>query len=147
MAAPQITWYPAHVVPSALPVVPRSYHEFYRAPRLRWWKPLAALGLFAVVEVAVVLLVTLAGYTVEVVAGRITPAEAMAGRITPVLFLANNIGLALAIPLAIGAHALVYRQRPGSWPSACRSSSPGWPWSCSCSAASMNCTRGRRHGS
>jgi membrane protease YdiL (CAAX protease family) len=56
---------------------------------------------------------TLAGYTVEVVAGRITPAEAMAGRITPVLFLANNIGLALAIPLAIGAHALVYRQRPG----------------------------------
>ena len=113
MATPQITWYPPHVVPSALPVVPRSYHEFYRAPRLRWWKPLAALGLFAVAVVAVILLVTLAAYSAEVIAGRITPAEAMAGRITPVLFLANNVGLAAAIPLAIGAHALVYRQRPG----------------------------------
>ena len=36
------------VAPSTLPVVPRQYHEFWRAPAYRWWKGLLAALMGAV---------------------------------------------------------------------------------------------------
>ncbi|MGB7964490.1 MAG: CPBP family intramembrane glutamic endopeptidase [Propionicimonas sp.] len=97
----------------SLPIVAREYHEFYRAPRFRWWKPLAAVGLLIAVMFLLGLAIGLVAILDDVNAGRITLEEALKGAITPGLFLANNIVLASAIPVALGAHWLVFRQRPG----------------------------------
>ncbi len=101
--------------PSALPVVPREYHEFYRTPRLRWWHPLVALLMFAGTWFLAVLIVSVAALVYDLARGNLVLDELASGviDITPMLFLANNLGLALAIPLAIAAHRAVFGQRIG----------------------------------
>jgi len=115
-AQPPIVWYPHAVPPSPLPVVPREYHEFYRTPRLRWWHPLVALLGFVVAWFFVVLAVSLIAVAYDVMVGNLYYDDLAAGdlRVTPALFLANNVGLALAIPLALVTQRLVFGQR-GGW--------------------------------
>lgn len=96
-----------------LPVVPREYHSFYRTPRFRWWHSVLALGVFAITWGMVVLLVTAVAVLFEVASGQATIDELSQGLITPALFLANNVGIALAIPLAIGTHRIIFGQRAG----------------------------------
>jgi len=113
---PPIMWYPHAVRPSELPVVPREYHEFYRTPRLRWWHPLVALLGFVVAWFFAVLAVSLVAVFYDIAVGNLFYEDLVAGdlRITPALFLANNVGLALAIPLALATQRLAFGQR-GGW--------------------------------
>ncbi len=106
-------WVPR--VPSALPVVPREYHEFYRAPRLQWWQPLVGLLMFAGSWLVAVGAVSVAAMVYDLARGNLVWDELAAGQltITPMLFLANNVGLALAIPCAWAAHRAVFGQRAG----------------------------------
>lgn len=96
-----------------LPVVPRSYHDYYRTPAFRWWQPPAALGLLAAAWAVVVVTVTLPAVFYEVGSGQTTLEGISNGTMTPSLLLANNLGIALVIPLAIGVHRIVFVQRPG----------------------------------
>lgn len=106
---------PVPTVPPVLPVVPREYHEFYRTPRLRWWRPLVALLMFAGIWIVAVLATSIAALVYDLAAGNLVWEELAAGQIeiTPMLFLANNVGLALAIPSAWAAHRAVFGQRIG----------------------------------
>jgi hypothetical protein len=97
----------------ALPATPREYHAFYRTAHLHWWHSLAALGLFVLGWGCMVLAVTVAAVLYEMARGGATPEEMADGLLTPSLFLANNLGVALAIPVAVGTHSLVFGQRPG----------------------------------
>lgn len=101
--------------PPVLPVVQREYHEFYRTPAFRWWRPLAAIGMFAATWFVAILIVSLAGLAYDYLQGDLDVAALARGEvpITPALFLANNVGIALAIPLAWAAHRAVFGQRIG----------------------------------
>lgn len=97
--------------PSALPVQEREYHEFFRAPRFRWWKPLAALGMLLGTAFVVIFAVSFL-VLAEVASGRVTLEELLAGRITPMAFLANNLSLAALVPLSYLTAWAVFGQRP-----------------------------------
>ena len=99
--------------PAALPVVAREYHEFFRAPRFRWWKPLAALGMFAVAAVLAILAMTPL-LVVDLASGRIDPGKVAQGDLpmTPMVFLVNNLSLAIWVPLAGLTAWAVFGQRP-----------------------------------
>jgi membrane protease YdiL (CAAX protease family) len=99
--------------PSALPVVPREYHEFFRAPRFRWWKPLVALVMFAAASIVVILLFSLL-LLLDVASGRLDLGKLSSGEltVTPMLFLVNNLGLAVWVLLAPLTAWAVFGQRP-----------------------------------
>lgn len=105
--------YPAYAVaapkPEPLPVEPREYQEFYRAPAFRWWKPLAAIAVFFVAW----FLLSIPGVVVALLwdSKGTFPVSAEAMN-TPAMFAANNVSIALAIPVALLTHWLFYRQRP-----------------------------------
>jgi membrane protease YdiL (CAAX protease family) len=105
-------WQPAK--PSALPVVPREYHEFFRTPRFRWWKSVLSLLMFVATWLVANIVIGLAAIIYDWSTGRVDPKDTMAGRIimTPVLFTANNLALAAAIPLAGLTAWAVFGQRP-----------------------------------
>lgn len=105
-------WPPLPTRPPVLPVVPREYHEFYRTPSQRWWRPLAAVGGFVLVWVILAIALVLAATAVDLASGQVTSEELREGRITPTLFLANNLSLAIGIPLAMLAHWAASSQRP-----------------------------------
>ena len=92
---------------------PREYHSFYRTPRFRWWHSAVALGAFIIVWGAAVLATTIAVVLYEMLAGGATLEEMAQGLLTPGLFLANNLGIALAIPVALAVHRAVFGQRAG----------------------------------
>lgn len=100
---------PATVQPDALPNVPREYHEFYWAPKWRWWRPPLALLAAAVGWFVVALAVEFPLILTSVM----SRGEILEGRTTPVSFLVNNALIAVFIPAAVLAQWLVVRQRPG----------------------------------
>lgn len=112
---PPIAWPPHADRPAELPVVPREYHEFYRTPRLRWWHPLAALGMFVGLWLALNLVLSVLVLFYEFAQGTLHYDDLVSGQltVTPALFLVNNLGLAAAIPLAWAAHRVVFGQRAG----------------------------------
>lgn len=120
--APAQPWRPA-----ALPVTPREYHEFFRTPRFRWWKPLLSLAMFIGTWFLANLAIGLVAVVYDWSTGRVDPQDTMAGRveITPALFTANNLALAAAIPLAGLTAWAVFGQRP-KWIS---SIAGGFRWS------------------
>lgn len=95
-----------------LPVEPRSYFAFYRAPAWRWWKPLAAIALAGVVTTAVAGLAVFGYLAWLIVVGSAVPQD-VSKIMTPGLFALNNVVIALTIPIALLVSWLVYRQRPG----------------------------------
>jgi len=103
-----------------LPVVPRQYHEFFRAPRFRWWKPILALAMFVALFFVAALVVPGIGIAIDIAAGRVSMEDLTSGdpdRITaavstPIGFATNNVALALSIPLAGLTAWAVYGQRP-----------------------------------
>lgn len=96
-------------------MVAREYHEFYRTPRFRWWRPLLALGMFAGSWFLVSLVLTLAAMAYDYAAGELDLDGLLTGKsLTPMFFLANNLVLAAAIPLAWVAHRVVFGQ-PIGW--------------------------------
>ena len=100
--------------PSALPVTPREYHEFFRTPRLRWWKPLAAIALFVAGWFVLTLVISGPVIAIDMASGRLDAEAAARGEITmtPLVFTVNNVSLALAIPVAGLTAWAVFGQRP-----------------------------------
>jgi len=99
--------------PAALPVEPKAFHEFYRAPRFRWWKPLAAIGLFTLGVLLVGTVLTSIALAIDLSTGRLARLEdALNGVMTPVMFLTNNVLLGLSIPAAVLTSWWVFGQRP-----------------------------------
>ncbi|MCC6497265.1 MAG: CPBP family intramembrane metalloprotease [Propionibacteriaceae bacterium] len=105
----------------------REYHEFFRTPRFRWWKPLLSLGMFVATWFLANLAIGLVAVIYDWSTGRVDPQATMAGEITltPALFTANNLALAAAIPLAGLSAWAVFGQRP-KWIS---SIAGGFRWS------------------
>lgn len=97
----------------ALPTVPRPYHQFLRAPRHRWWKPIVALVLAGSAWFVGMLVLGPVGFLLD---GR--AADLQSGnpeqllRLTPWVFLANNVALALGIPIVFLTQWAVWGQRP-----------------------------------
>lgn len=120
---------------SPLPTEPRQYHEFFRAPRFRWWRSLLALLIFVPSWFVVNLVLVLTAMGFDVASGRIDPtsflgqsgdpAALTAALMTPLVFLANNVSLATAIPLAGLSAWAALGQRP-RWMS---SIAGGFRWS------------------
>lgn len=96
-------------------MVSREYHEFYRTPRFRWWRPLLGLAMFAGTWFVATLVLSLAAFGYELAVGNLDLDAAMTGElaVTPMIFLANNLALAAAIPLAWASHRAVFGQRIG----------------------------------
>ncbi len=108
--------YPAFPArPEPLPVEPQPYHQFYRAPAFRWWKPLVAILLFLVIYVAVAMILGvgagLAYFAALSSSGQPLP-QGVEDFDPAVLFIGNNILVALGMPIGLLAHRIVYRQSP-----------------------------------
>lgn len=99
------------IKPPQLPVQPREYHEFYRAPANRWWKPLVAILTAAAAWFLGTIVVMLIAWLLDpsIVGG--TPSKPDL-KITPIAFLANNVAIALAVPISYLTQWLVFGQRP-----------------------------------
>ncbi len=113
--APQ-QWGPAPK-PSPLPLEPREYPAFWRAPGIRWWKPVLAVVLGAVGFLLFSVVVVMSGVFVETVVndrnfGDVTM-ELAGGKITPITFLANSVSVGLLVPLAFLLSRLVGQK--GGW--------------------------------
>nr|WP_300142905.1 CPBP family intramembrane glutamic endopeptidase [Propionicimonas sp.] len=119
--------------PAALPVAAREYHEFFRAPRFRWWKPILSLLMFGAAWLLGNLLLSGTALAIDVAAGRVRMSDLSGGDVnqmaqvlmTPLGFTANNLSLALAVPLAGLTAWAVFGQRP-RWMS---SITGGFRWS------------------
>ena len=98
---------------STTPARSADYHAGYRSATFRWWHSLVGLVLFTAVWGVGVLLATIAAIVYELAVGGATTEELSEGARTPALFLANNVGVALAIPAAVLAQRLVFRQHAG----------------------------------
>jgi len=99
-----------------LPVEPRAYHEFYRSPGLRWWKPLVALVAAAAAAAIAMVVLQMVFFLVSLASGSVTISQVKAGNVsaTPLLFLGNNLGLVALIGVALAANRLFFRQ-PVGW--------------------------------
>lgn len=103
--------YPVYLQP-ALPVEPRDYLAFWRAPRYRWWKSLLAILMGAV------LFFMLASFfgVIGLMADRTDFTQiAATGQfvVGPGVFIANNLSLALCIPVGMLSAWACVQQRPG----------------------------------
>lgn len=97
--------------PEPLPAEPREYHQFYRAPAFRWWKPVVAVLLFAVLEVAFIVVLGVVWVVGTLASGNPLPQEVV--DFDPAsLFIVNNVGVAAGLPIAFLVHRIVFRQRP-----------------------------------
>ncbi|MGV8908619.1 MAG: CPBP family intramembrane glutamic endopeptidase [Propionicimonas sp.] len=111
---PPAGYWVAGAKPAALPITQREYHEFFRTPRFRWWKPLVAIAMFLGGWVLLSLLISIPLLLIDAASGRLDMSKATSGELetTPLLFLANNISLGLAIPMAGLTAWAVFGQRP-----------------------------------
>ena len=106
-------WQPPRVAAgavTALPVEPRSHPGFLRGPRWRWWKPLAALLVTALLGFLVAGVPAVVGLLLDGVDFTRLDPDALA--LGPYAFLGNNVGLALLVPLAFLLQWLFFGVRP-----------------------------------
>ncbi|MEL4356889.1 MULTISPECIES: CPBP family intramembrane glutamic endopeptidase [unclassified Luteococcus] len=102
-----------------LPVADGAYHQFWRTPLWRWWRPVAALLVGALIFVGITILASSLAIGIDVATGRRTVEEvrnASQGNVTatPALFLINNLSLAALIPVGMLLGRWFFRQ-PGGW--------------------------------
>ncbi len=96
-----------------LPDVPREYHQFYRTPHFRWWRPLVGIVMFLAIWSVTALVMVMLGLAVS---GELDLEAMQQGKLdmnTPAFFAINQICLAVAIPLAWLTHRAVFGQRIG----------------------------------
>jgi len=112
---PEPTFALASVRPEPLPDEPGEYHQFYRAPAFRWWKPLAIVVLFGALYVAAlvvfIVIPMVVWYGVLAASGQPAPRDITDFDPT-MLFIVNNISIAIGVPIAFLTHWIVSRQRP-----------------------------------
>ncbi len=137
MASPQPQWGPPPK-PSPLPVEPKEYPQFWRAPGIRWWKPVLAVVLGVLGFLFFGFVIVLIGLFVEAaVNGRSfleVAQELGENTITPITFLANSVSLGLLVPLTFVLSRLVGQK--GGW----MSSVVGgvrWRWLAKCFGVSL----------
>ncbi len=120
MAENDVTAVPAEGQPApkekrhrvVLPEVQREYHQFYRTPSFRWWRPLVALVAFVVVfYVGSQVLVKVGLFLSGVPADAIDRGEYATD--TPSFVLANNVVMASLILFVWAAHRVFFRQKIG----------------------------------
>ena len=106
---------PAPAKPSVLPVEPRAFHEFYRAPAFRWWKPLVSVVIAVIAWGVLGVMVMFPFILVDVSQGTLTIDQLASGKypITPMIFLGNNLGIVTLIPIALVTHRIAFGQRAG----------------------------------
>lgn len=102
---------PARLRP-ALPVEPRDYFAFWRAPRYRWWKGLLAVVIAGVGFVVMTTAAGLVGLFLDD-ADYWAVAQGDLSSVGAGFFLGNNVGLALCLPLAYLTAWACTAQRPG----------------------------------
>jgi uncharacterized protein len=102
---------PSRVKPPPLPLEPREYHQFYRAPAFRWWKPLAAIAMFGGLWVVASILIMIGPLLAQYASTGSLPASE-SDLNSPIWFAVNNVSLAVAVPLALWTSWVVFRQRP-----------------------------------
>ncbi|MEL4505962.1 type II CAAX endopeptidase family protein [Luteococcus sp. H138] len=101
-----------------LPVTESSYHQFWRTPLWRWWRPLAVLVVGALAFFLLSMVFGAIAIGIDVSTGRRTMEEVrqMSNenlKMTPALFLINNLSLALFIPIGMLLGRWFFKQRPG----------------------------------
>lgn len=111
-------WVPAPATaapPPAVPVVPREYQEFWKAPRYRWWRGLLALLMTGGIVFAISMVLSVGAMAYDIAMGNTTLENYTSLdklKMTPVLFLANNLILAGCIPAAYLSQWACTGQRP-----------------------------------
>lgn len=127
---PPVPVRPIGKLPS-LPVTPRQYHQFWRAPGCGWWRGLVIVALafvaFALLGVVVVSLAV--GIEIGVTGQDMDQALAdlAAGRLSAVGIVANSLGIAMLLPV-IFLLGLISGQRPGYLSSVVGRIRWGWLW-------------------
>lgn len=101
-----------------LPVVDSHYHQFWRTPLWRWWRPVVALVVGALIFFGITILASVVGIGIDVATGRRTVEELRDTtqsnlKVTPALFLVNNLSLAAMIPVGMLLGLWFFKQRPG----------------------------------
>ncbi len=103
--------------PPKLPVEPREYPAFWRAPGIRAWRPIVAIVLGAVGFLVSSIVVTVAALWLESLFTGVSIVDTslglMDGVITPTVFLANSVALGVLIPLSFLLSRLVGQK--GGW--------------------------------
>lgn len=129
---------PPLVKPPVLPVEPREYQEFWRAPGIPLWRPFVAVLVGVVGFFVVSLVITLAAVIYD---GATSPEgfEAvmnglLEGEVSQVVFIANSIALGLMVPLSFLLQRIV-GQRPGFLSSVV--GRVRWRWLLTCFAVSL----------
>lgn len=97
---------------SALPVEPREHHDFYLAPRWRWWRGLLALLMATGIALAASLLLGIVQVAVDMALGNPISTSMDDIHLTPTLFLVNNVTIATFIPAAMLSQWACTGQRP-----------------------------------
>jgi len=117
---------------TALPVEERSHPFFFRTPAWRWWKPIVAALVTALIATVLLTVPPLIGMVLD---GTDFSEIANTGELVlgPWGFLGNNVGLALAIPLAMLMQWAFFGQRP-KWLSSVQGGFR-WRWFGRCVAA------------
>lgn len=113
--APATGWAPVVTI-NPLPLVESEYHQLWRTPIWRWWRPIVAAGLFLVLVVGASMVFTGAAVGIDLANGRITQEQVPnvgTEIMTPLVFLANNLIIALFIPITWVCVLLLFKQRPG----------------------------------
>lgn len=109
-------WVPVAVgPPPAQPTEPREYHEFWKAPRYRWWRGLLALLMGGAIAFAISMVLSVGAMAYDISMGNATLENYTSLdklKMTPMLFLANNLILASCIPAAYLSQWACTGQRP-----------------------------------
>ncbi len=95
--------------PSAFPTAPTEYHQFWRAPRYRWWKGLLALVVGVVSWAAIQVILGIVYAVFLVATGQPIPDV---NKTTPGLFLLGNLAVAALLPTAMLLSWLFTGQSP-----------------------------------
>lgn len=134
---PPPQWAPPPALPM-LPVEPREYPSFWRAPGIKPWRPVLAILLGAVGFFLISLVIGAVGLFVEAAvsgSGVFEASKNLAeGAVTPTVFLSNSVSLALLVPLCFLLSRVVGQR--GGW----LSSVVGrvrWGWLMRCFAVSF----------
>ncbi|WP_040161309.1 CPBP family intramembrane glutamic endopeptidase [Nigerium massiliense] len=97
-----------------LPIREAAYHQFFRTPKWRWWKPIVAALAVGLAWFLVQIVIQVPAVFADVARDRAL-AEALGRgemRIGPWMFLANNVGIASAIPITMLLGWGILGQRP-----------------------------------
>lgn len=103
--------------PPTLPVEPREYPAFWRAPGIKAWRPILVIVLGALAFLVSSMIVTISAILIEAELTGGSAADSLLaltdGVISPTVFLANSVSLGLLVPISFLLSRLVGQK--GGW--------------------------------